>query len=143
MAEGLQHPLRGAGGAREIQGVGDDGPCGGEIARAMLVELGELFPRAGIEELALAGDIPKLTRRLPAGGALLPQRQTQSDPVRGLAIEPGVQRRAIAAEAAVDVDGLPETTEPRPLLGAQRRRLAEGGAEPADEGGEGQHVIAV
>src|SRR2546427_245023 len=44
---------------------------------------------------------------------------------------------------APEVQRFPETAEPRPLLGAQRGRLAEGRAEPAEERRQRQDVVAI
>src|SRR5262249_50596794 len=129
--------------ARELQRVSDDRARGEEIPRAMLVEFRELLPRPGIEQVTLACGIPQLARAVPTSGALLPPRQTTPDPVRGVAVEAGVERRTIAGEATVGIDRLPQSAQPRPLLGAKRGRVAQRGAKPADERGERQDVIAV
>src|SRR2546427_656947 len=124
MAEGRQHPVGGAGGARQVQRVGDDDAGGGKVSRAVLLELRELLPRPRIEELALAGDVPQRARRLPARRALLPPRQAQPHPVRRLAGQSPLQRRAIAAQPPPEVPRLPEAAAPPPLPRARPGRPA-------------------
>src|SRR6267378_7932237 len=94
VCEGIEHALGRAGGAREVERVGDDGARGGEIPRAVLVELRELLPWPGIEQLALPRGIPQRARRRPARRALLPPRQAQPYPVRHLAGESCLERNA-------------------------------------------------
>ena len=108
VGEGIEDARGSAGRARQAERVLHDAPGCRQVAGAMLVVLRELFPGPRIEELVLPRGVPQCTGRVPAGCPLLPPGQAQPRPARDGLGQAGRERRAIADEAALEVDRLPE-----------------------------------
>src|SRR6266852_6394740 len=96
--EGIDCPEGRPRGLGEAQRVLDDGACRDEVTPTVLVEFGQLLPRARVEPGVARSRFPQRACGIPAGEALLPSREMETNRLRRTAGEPGRERGAIALE---------------------------------------------
>ena len=146
MGEGREDVFGGAVLAASGEGRLDQGARGGEVAAAVLVDLGDLLPGSRVEPSSAAdGRFPEGAGLVPAGAALLDGGQPEEDALPSRACQALLERHAVAGEAPVDVGDFPDAAKPDQLLGMEVGDGSPGdrAGDPARERSEREDVVAV
>src|SRR5262249_9907715 len=146
MLERAEHSLRGQVDSSLRERLLDHRARGRKIPSAVLVDLGDLFPRLWIEPARRERrGFPQGASLFPAGAPLLAPGELEQDALPHGTGEPAVERLPVARNTAFQVDRLPETSESNQLLRMAFTvgRAGDGSRHPSGEHGEGEHVVAI